>query len=181
MKNLLIGLFVLGLTSLGFSQNTNIEIEELNLDDVAISNTNFNYLEKVQDIALPVSVTSLENDASVFNVRGLPEFDGRKDPFRVTFKGNKGHIIADYDRYGKIVKSSERYDNIALPVDLVKAVLIQYPKSTFLKVAYSVDYEDSKSVEKFYKVQISKDGKIRDLKIKPGGILNNALAKSSKK
>lgn len=182
MKNLVIGLFVLGLTSLGFSQNTNIEMEEVNLDGVVISDINFNYLEKVQDIALPASVISMENDASVYNVRGLSDFDGRKDSFRVKFKGTKGsYIIADYDRHGKIIKTSERYKEIALPKNLIKAVLTQYPKSTFLKVAYAVDYEDQKTVKKVYKVQIMNDGKKRNLKIKSGGYLSNDLTSTSNK
>lgn len=37
MKNLVIGLFVLGLTSLGFSQNKKGEVKEVNLNDVVIT------------------------------------------------------------------------------------------------------------------------------------------------
>ncbi len=180
MKNLVICLLLLGLTSLGFSQNHS-EIEEIHLEGVVMSNVNLNYLENVQDIALPEKIVSMQNEASVFDVMKLVEFDGRKESFKVKFKTTTGHIIADYNRNGKIIKTSERYKEIALPKDLIKAVLNQYPKSTFLKVAYAVDYDDQKMVEKAYKVQIMKDGKKRNLKIKSGGILNNALTTNSKK
>lgn len=175
MKNLVIGLFVLGLTSLGFSQNTIGENEEVQLEDVEISDINFNYLDKVQDIALPVEVIFLEKEASIFDVKGLNEFDGRKKFFKVKFKGSKGYIIADYDWNGKIIKAKERYKDIALPKNLIKSVLRQYPKSSFLKVAYSVDYEDQKTVDRTFKIQIMNKGKKRNLKIDPDSNLNNAL------
>lgn len=175
MKNVVIGLFVLGLTSLGFSQNTNREIEEVQLEGVEISNVNHDYLEKVQDIVLAVNVRSMENEASVFDVKGLDEFDGRKESFKVKFKGIKGYILADYDRNGIIIKTSERYKDIALPSNLFKAVLKQYPNSSLLKVAYSVDYDAQKTVEKTYNIQIMNDGKKKNLKISPGSNLNNAL------
>ncbi len=181
MKNLVIGLFVLGLTNLGFSQNTNSESEEVQLKDVVISNVNLNYLEKVQDIASSVNVISLEKEASNFDVKGLAEFDGRKEAFKVRFKGTKGFIIADYDRNGKILKTFERYKDIALPKNLIKTVIKQYPESNFLKVAYTVDYNDQKMVKKTYKIQIMDNGKKRNLKFNSGDNLNNVFTSISQK
>lgn len=181
MKNLVFGLFVIGLTSLGFSQNTKSENKEVQLESVVISNINLNYLEKVQNIASPVQVIPLEHEASVFNVKGLAEFDGRKESFKVVFKNSKGYIIADFDSNGKILKTSERYKDIALPKNLIKAVLRQYPESNFLDVAYSVDYDIQKTVERIYKIQIMNEGKKRKLKISPDGNFNNVFIGYSNK
>ncbi len=178
MKNLVIGLFVLGLTSLGFSQNTNSEVEEVQLEGVVVSNVNLNYLEKVQDKTLSDHVIFLENEASVFDVKGLVEFDGRKESFQVLFKGSHGYIIADYDSNGKILKTSERYKDVKLPKNTIKSVLRQYPNSNFLKVVYTVDYDDQKNVEKTYKIRIMNDGRKRNLKISSGGNLNEAVTMS---
>ena len=87
MKNLLIGIFVLGLTSLGFSQNTNSENEEVQLAAVEISSYNLNYLEEVIDIGLSDNVKSLEQEAANFDVKSLDEFDGRKEIYKVKFIG----------------------------------------------------------------------------------------------
>ncbi len=178
MKNLVIGLFVLGLTSLGFSQNTNSEVEEVQLEGVVVSDVNLNYLEKVQDNTTSDHVIFLENEASIFDIKGLAEFDSRKESFKVIFKGSKGYIIADYDSNGKIIKTLERYKDIKLPKNMIKSVLSQYPKSNFLKVAYTVDYQDQKNVKKIYKIQIMSDGTKRNLKISSDGNLNNAVTVS---
>ncbi|CAM4231760.1 hypothetical protein [Gillisia limnaea] len=178
MKNLVIGLFVLGLTSLGFSQNTTSEVEEVQLEGVVVSNVNLNYLEKVQDKTLSDHVIFLEKEASIFDVKKLVEFDGRKESFQVLFKGSNGYIIADYDRNGKILKTLERYKDIKLPKNMIKSVLMQYPNSNFLKVVYNVNYDEKKDVEKTYKIQIMNDGRKRNLKINRGDNINNAVTLS---
>lgn len=179
MKNVVIGLLLIGLTSLGFSQNTG-EIEEIQLEGVEITNINLSYLEKVQEKVLPAIVISLENEASVFDVKELDEFDGRKEFFKVKFTSSKGYIIADYDRNGKIVKTSERFRDIALPKNLIKAVLKQYPKSSFLMVAYNVDYDDN-TAKKIYKIKIMNAGKKKNLAINPEANLNNTAIVSLNK
>lgn len=163
MKNLVIGLFVFGLTSLGFSQNNNGEGNVVQLEGVVVTNINLNYLEKVLDKTLSDNVVSLENEASLFNVKELVEFDGRKESFQVMFKATKGYIIADYDRNGKIQKTEERYQDIKLPKDLIKEVLRQYPNSNLLKVVYTVDYDDQKDTKKSYRIQINNDGEKKKL------------------
>ena len=175
MKNLLIGIFVLGLTSLGFSQNTNSENEEVQLAAVEISSYNLNYLEEVIDIGLSDNVKSLEQEAANFDVKSLDEFDGRKEIYKVKFIGTKGFLIADYDWNGKIVKTSERYKNINLPKDLIKSVLNQYPESQFLKVAYNVEYGAQENIEKIYRIKIMNDGKKRNLKISSGSNYSDVI------
>ncbi len=58
-------------------------------------------------------------------------------------------------------------------------MLKNYPECNFLKIAYSVDYEDQKTVKKTYKIQIMKDGKKRNLKVNSVGNLNYVLATNS--
>lgn len=175
MKNLVIGLFLLGLTSLSFSQNKYSEDKEVQLEDVSVSDVNLNYLAKVQDKKLSNSVVALQNEASVFDVKRSIKFDGRKDSFRVMFQGTIGYIVADYDKNGQILKTSERYKGINLPKHLIIAVLKQYPNSNFLKVAYTVDYDVQKNVEKTYKIQIRNNGKKKNLKINSVDNLNKIV------
>lgn len=175
MKNFVIGVFVFGLTSLGFSQDINGEDKIVQLEGVVVTNVNLNYLEKFLDKTLSDNVVSLEMEASVFNVKEVAEFDGRKESYQVKFKATKEYIIADYDRDGKILKTKERYQDINLPKDLIKEVLRQYPNSNFLKVVYTVDYDDQNTPEKIYKIQILNDGKKKNLAINPDRNLSNAL------
>ena len=175
MKNLVISILALGLTSLGFSQNKGNNMEEVQLEDVLITGVNLNYLEEVKSEGLSDNVISLENEASEFDVKSLNDFDGRKAPYKVKFIGTKGFIIAEYNRNGKIIKTSERYKNINLPKTLIRSVLNEYPESEFLKVVYTVEYDALKEAEKTYKIKIINEGRKRNLKINSASDFNEVI------
>ncbi len=175
MKNLVFGMFVLGLTSLGFSQNINNENNEVKLEAVEISGYNLNYLEEVEEPDVSDNVSSLEKEAASFDVKSLDEFDGRKELYTVKFIGTNGFLLADYDWNGKIVKTTERYRNISLPKNLIKSILNEYPQSQFLKVVYNVNYDVQKDVEKTYRIKIMNNGKNRNLKISSDHNFNNVI------
>ena len=179
MKKLVIGLFVLGLTSLGFSQNKNGEVKEVKLKDVVLTNVNFSYLEKVQDKDMSDHIILLQNEAAGFDVSVTSEFDGHDEPFKIVFRGLKGYIIATYDNTGKILTTTEQYKDIKLPIYIMKSVLHQYPNSRLLKVVYDVNYNNQKEVEKTYKIQIINNHKKRNLKISTGFNLNKAVTMSN--
>ena len=175
MKNLVIGLFLIGLTTLGFSQEKNGQVDEVQLKDVVIShdntnealltNINYTYLDKVQDKSTSEHVKELESVASRFNVMDSPKFDGRDDSFKTIFRGTKGYIIATYDSKGKILSTQERYRDIKLPKNMIISVLKEYPNSDFLKMVHTVSYEDSKEVRKVYRIQIMHANSKKKLKI----------------
>ena len=185
MKNLAIGLFVIGLTTLGFSQEKYSVIDGIKLRDVIISQTsdnevlktniNYSYLEKVQDISTSEQVKELESVASRFNVMELPQFDGRNESFKTLFRGTKGYIIATYDRNGKILTTKEHYNDVKLPKPMIKSVLSQFPDCNFLKVVYNVSYKDQKDVKKIYRVQIMNNNATKNLKLVSEGNNDNAI------
>ena len=175
MKKLVIGLFVIGITSLGFSQNKHGKIKEEKLNDVVISNVNFNYLEKVQDSTTADFVKILETEASNYNVLKSKTFDGRNDDFEIIFRGTKGLIIATYDNNGKILKTSESYKDFKISNCLRNSVLKQFPNSSFLKVAYTVNYNNQNHVEKNYNIKIRQDNKVKNVKISFDNNVNTAV------
>jgi len=169
MKNLAIGLFVLGLTSLGFSQNVNSETEVVKLDDIVVTSANLNYLAKVQDPTASDHVKSLENQASMCNVAKLPGFDGHKESFKTIFRNTKGYIIATYDNKGNILKTSERYQDIKLPVPVRKSLFKEFPDWSVSDITYTVSYHIDRDAKKVYKIQIEKDNVKQNLKISSDG------------
>ncbi len=185
MKNLVIGLFAIGLTTLGFSQEKNSLFDEIKLKDVIIShnsnnevfkaNINFNYLDKVQDYTTASFVKELESEASRYNVLESPKFDGRDEPFKIIFKGTKGYIIATYDSSGKILTTKEHYKDIMLPKNMSKSIAMQYPQSGVLKVVHTVNYTDQKDVTKIYRVQIMNNNSKKNLKFTSKGNDNNSF------
>jgi len=152
MKKFVIGLLVIGLTSLGHSQNVNMD-----------------YLEKVQDETMSEPVRILENKASRFNVTKLPEFDGRNASFKTIFKGTKGFIIATYDKTGKILTTLERFKDVKLPVPVRNSLYKEFPKWSVNNIAYLVSYKNNKYAKKIYKIRIGKDNLKRNLKIDSEG------------
>lgn len=184
MKNFVIGLFVIGLTTLGFSQERNSKVEEVQLKDVIVTNTkravpltniNFSYLNEVQDKTTSKFVKALESVASRWNVMESPLYDGRDESFKTIFRGTKGYIIATYDRNGKILTTQERYRDIKLPKKLVKSILMEYPESHFLKVVHYISYDHEKLLKKTFRVKIMNDDQKRNLKILSDGN-NNVIS-----
>ena len=175
MKKLMNVLIVLGVTSLGFSQNTNGKIKREILNDIVINNVNFSYLEKVQDSTTAKFVKLLEKEASMYNVKNESEFDGRNEPFEMIFRGSKGFIIATYDNKGKIIKTDENYKDIRISSALAQSVVKQFPNSSILKVFYAVNYNSQKQVERTYKLKIKQDNITKNLRISLNGNDNNAV------
>ena len=165
MKNLLIGLLVIGLANLGYSQNTNSEAKEVKLEDITVYTLNISYLNQVQDETMSVHVKSLEHRASRCDIKNSPKFDGRSESFKVVFNSIKGSIIATYDNNGKILTTKERFRDIKLPEPVRTYVFKKYPKWSLLGNTYLVSYQSDKDAKKIYKVQIGKDNLKKNLKI----------------
>lgn len=178
MKNLAIGLFILGLTSLGYSQNFHDESEEVVFEDILVYSLNKKYINEVMDNVNSDHVKDLEFNAANYNITKLKEFDGRSEFFKVLFKGDNGKILATYDSKGKIVSTSERYKDIALPVNITKSILSQFPNSNFLKVVYTVDYNHLEDIKKTYKIQIVHNDYKKTLKIHSDGNLDKTVTMS---
>lgn len=170
MKNVMLGLCLLGLTSLAFAQTTpqngnDSDVEEVQLTGVTISPLNLSYLNKVQDPHTPEEVVQLENTAARYDIKRSDVFDGSFEAYEVIFEQTDGGIVATYDREGKITSSLERFKNVALPVHIREMVYKNNPGWTITKDAYIVSYyEDLEEVQKIYKLQLKKGKQKKTLK-----------------
>jgi hypothetical protein len=182
MKNLLIGLFLIGLTTQGFSQKKG-EAENVKLQDVLVTQTktdlptiniNYSYLDEVQDKTTADAVMALESVASRYNVVDLPGFVGSQDSFKTIFRGSKGYIIATYNSEGKILTTIERYRDIKIPKKMVKSILLEFPDSHFLKVVHTLSYSQGKDVKKVYRVRILNDNETKNLRFTSRGDNDNS-------
>ncbi|MCK5402026.1 MAG: hypothetical protein KAJ28_10370 [Flavobacteriaceae bacterium] len=164
MKKVIIGLFVLGFTSLSYSQVKD-EVRQVELETISITNINKSYLDRVQDATMSVHVKLIENRASKCNITTSPKYDGRDKPFIAVFKSSKGSIVATYDNKGKILTTTERFKNIKLPDPVRISVFKNHPNWALLSVTYSVSYHFDKDVRKVYKVKIGNGNLKKNLKI----------------
>jgi hypothetical protein len=164
MKNLVIGLLVMGLANLGYSQQ-NDKVKEVTLETIKVTNINKSYLNKVQDATMSIHVKSLEDEVSRFDIKESPKFDGRSKPFKTIFKSSKGSIVATYDNKGKVLATTEKFKNVKLPDDVRVSVFKDHPNWVLFSDTYSVLYLRNKDLKKVYKVQIRNGNLKKNLKI----------------
>ncbi|MGI9550747.1 MAG: hypothetical protein ACR2MT_06065 [Aurantibacter sp.] len=170
MRKLSIILVALGMASLGFAQNSIPNFDYLKYKDLGTLSSNYEYLNEVQNGLTPNQIKYLENVVSYWDVTKSEKFDGRRgERFNVTFKSNRGQIIAYFDRNGKVVRAKEQFRNFALPKQVGIALAKKYPNWTVIKNRYTVLYTKDGQSKKIFKVQISKDKQKKWLKIDPSG------------
>ena len=160
MKNLIIALFIIGLTTQVFAQDPKTE----KLSEVIVVAVNYKYLSQIgsQESAVPVNL--LQRKAATYNIREADFYDDEYDFYTVSFFIPEGKIVAAYDKDGKIIRTIEKYENIALPLEVATSVANRFPKWKISKDVYLVKYNDNNGANRTYKL-ILKNGDER-LKIK---------------
>ena len=152
MKNLFIGLIIMGLTTVGFAQE-----EIIALDEVEITGVNYKYLDALGDgfVAKPVKV--LEQKVASFDLKTLDGYEDEEQDYYVTFKIPQGKILAVYDKNGKIMRTAEKFKDIRLPLAVSNAIVEKYPGWRIEGDIYLVNYRDNSKIIKSYKLFIRKD------------------------
>lgn len=160
MKNLIIALFIVGLTTQVFAQDLKTE----KLSEVIVVAVNYKYLSQVgsQESAIPVNL--LQRKAATYNIREADFYNDDYDYYTVSFFIPKGRIVAAYDKDGNIIRTIEKYTNIALPKAVATSVAKRFPKWKISKDVYLLKYNNKKGAKRTYKL-ILKNGDER-LRIK---------------
>jgi len=160
MKNLIIALFFVGLTTQVFAQDPKTE----KLSEVIVVATNYKYLSSVDSHESAIPVNLLQRSAATYNIRDAAFYDDDYDFYTVSFFIPKGKIVAAYDKDGKIIRTIEKYTNIALPKAVATSVANRFPNWKISKDVYLLKYSNKKGAKRTYKLLL-KNGDER-LKIK---------------
>lgn len=152
MKNLLLSLFFLGFTFQALAQIT--ELPEIEL--VAV---NYKYLDAAgnEDDALPVR--QLQQQVAEYDIRTADFYADEYDFYTVNFFIPEGKILASYDRDGNLLRTAEKFKDIALPQAVRDAIGKRFPNWDMTKDVYLVNYHDGKKVKKEYKVLLENGDK----------------------
>ncbi|TBN04312.1 nicotinate-nucleotide adenylyltransferase [Hyunsoonleella flava] len=163
MKKLVIGLFLIGLT-------TQIYAQDPILQPAVIIVHNYKYLSSTgsEDLAIPVE--QLQIMVSDFNVETLDIYSDEYDLYDVYFIIPKGKVLASYDRDGNLLRTAERYINIDLPLQVKKAVSKRFPNWDISKHLYVVNYHESKNIKKLYKLTLENGDKRIKVKVDDTGV-----------
>jgi len=164
MKNLIIGLIITGLTTVGFAQEKTIALEE-----VEVLGLNYKYLNALgdQDVAKPVKV--LEQKVATFNIKSLNGYEDEEEDYYVYFNIPQGKILAVYDGAGEIIRTSEKFKDIRLPLAVSNAIVEKYPGWTIEGDIYVVNYRKDQEIVKSYKLFINKGEKHERVKTDENG------------
>ena len=153
MKKIFIGLIIIGLTTVGFAQEKAIELEE-----IEILGVNYKYLNAVGDSEVAKPVRLLEQKVASFDLKTLDGYEDEEQDYYVYFKIPQGKILAVYDGEGEIIRTSERFVDISLPLTVSNAIVDRYPGWRISSDIYLVTYKRDGVMNKTYKLFIEKNG-----------------------
>ena len=157
MKKLIIGLFILGLTTQVFSQV--IELSEVNVS------VNYKYLDAIDLDQIPIPVKILTEKVLNFEANKDDLYDDEYDTYRVSFFIPDGKVVAAYDNTGKILRTIEKYKNIRLPQGVLQAIAERFPNWAVIEDVYEVNYHCDKGItKKHYKIKLENQDKIVSIK-----------------
>lgn len=159
MRAFILGLVFLGLTSLCFAQ----EDGKL-LSEVEVYATNYDYLKSVKSNEIHPAINLLERKVAKFDVKTLSSFNDVYDQYKVLFFIPQGKINAIYDSGNNIIMTVEKFNDVNLPIPVVKSLMNQYPGWDIISDVYLVNYHHDRGVKKTYKITLT--NKDRSIKIK---------------
>lgn len=170
MKNLLIGIFILGFTGLTYSQASS-DVFESELRGITLVPANSSYFSAVSSGIKARRVIDLQSKVASFDITKSSAYEKEDKVFEFSFKKKEDHIHATYDRNGIIISSQERYKDIFMSQKVRNAVFNAYPGWSVEGNMYVVSYAKGKDTKRVYKVKIVKDNKHKILKLGADGNL----------
>ena len=160
-------LFVLGIFATVFSQ--------VLLPEVIISATRYKYLSAVDNRELAQPIRLLENQAATYDVKNSEYYDDEYEEYNISFYLPAGYVLATYNKDGKLLRTAERYKNVALPKSVAQSLVKRYPHWAIPKDVYKVTYEEDKGVTKVWKVLLKQGDKRLKVKLTEEGEFTTKL------
>jgi len=157
MKNLITSLIIIGLTTTVFAQDKS-NVFEVALEEAEVLDINYNYLNAIGYVDAAVPVKLLAQKAASFDLEysNCLEADYEKQEYYVQYKIPEGEILVVYDNEGEIIRTSEKFIDISLPLAVSNAIVKKYPGWKISSDIYSVTYVKNGNLNKIYKLFIEK-------------------------
>ena len=154
--------FILAATTLTYAQNV--------LPEIVIRAANYKYLDavNVEQAAQPVNMA--QQAAAAYDMKGQEFYEDEYDKYFVSFIIPEGKILAAYDKDGTLLRTAERYNEIALPLKVSQAVADKYPGWYVSEDVYLVNYQATEGMtRKLYKLLLENGNKRMRVKISDTG------------
>ena len=158
MKKLMLSLFIMGLTTQVYAQDTTV-FPAVNIVH------NYKYLSSVDSKDTAIPVDELQLKVSDFNVKELDIYTDEYNLYDVYFVIPQGKILASYDKDSNLLRTIERYKNIDLPLPVLKVLDERFPNWLVSQNIYLVNYHDSDNIRKLYKLTLENGDQLIRVKV----------------
>ncbi|MBC3759668.1 nicotinate-nucleotide adenylyltransferase [Hyunsoonleella sp. SJ7] len=155
----------------GFCFATFVNSQTVELPETVIS-INSHYLNSLDSENSCHYVKKLEQALLKYDHSKISSlYDSKSDIYRVTFKIPNGHIVASFNKDGKIVKTFEKYNNVRLPQTVLQAIAEKYPNYSIVEDVYIVKYHrDEDNLKQEYRIKVKTEDEIFTVKTNNLGV-----------
>ena len=137
---------------------------------------NIKYISEVVAHNESSEIKKMQNIAAYYNIENADTFDANKKlTYDVVFTRTNCKIEATYNSEGEILKSTEVYSNMRLPMSLVKLILKEHNTWYISDNVQKVYYSSKSGTYKVYELEIKKENKVEKLKFKIDSEDNNEV------
>ena len=170
MKTCILGLMLLGVTNLTFSQNevavnaVNSKIEMPNL--TTTTNATVPYINGLVTNEVSKRITAFQNEVSKYDITTNAIYTSKKNAtYTVVFKEANNVITNVYNQDGEAIRSIQKFEDIRLPNTINAKILKNYPNWFIKGVNCTIKSDNTKDATATYKVKISNGTKSKTIKI----------------
>ncbi|MCM4155684.1 hypothetical protein [Gramella sp. AN32] len=95
----------------------------------------------------------------------MREIEEEYDSYEITFRSQKGKLMANYDKEGELLSTYQNFKDILLPLDIRREVYMKNKGWTMTSNKYVAFGTASMLEKELYKIKLEKDGQKRTLKL----------------
>lgn len=107
----------------------------------------------------------------------IAEFEGDKyTSYLVTFRSSKGHLSADFNHNGELVKTYQKFQDIALPLDVRREVYMANKGWTMTSNKYIASGRGDLIEKEVYKIKLENGSQKRNIKLDPRSVSGTSVA-----
>ena len=187
MKTLIFSLLLIAVTLVGHAQEQKVtELEEAEVGfaplDVKITRDGDSFTYKIEEgYTGEFSKDAIGFMKANFNIQNfIAELENENyDSYLVTFKSGNGHLSADFDKDGNLVKTFQKFEDIVLPLDVRREVYISNKGWTMTSNKYIASGRGDLLEKEMYKIKLENGNQKRNIKLDPRSVARTTVASSS--
>lgn len=170
MKTCILGLMLLGLTNLTFSQNE-VAINDVNssieLPEITTNRTTTtSHADGIVFHQASQRITAFQNAVSKYDITSNAIYTPKKTAtYTVVFKEANNVITNVYNHEGDAISSVQNYKNVRLPITISASILKDYPNWSITGVHCTIKTDQNKDAIVSYKVKIINGNKRKTIKV----------------